>query len=249
MKKFILIALFIICFCFLLSGCSSDPLARSEYGDYLYRITNDSMNDNCITIMELSEQGKQKDTIVFPTEINGILVKAFGDEFGLRTEGKIKSENLKSVYIHSQIEMFVNEDMFNEIKDYVLYSGFSDDMSRYFPFYDTIYLSKDDNTWLNGLESNHEIFNTIKYANVVYYYNYDNKTTFFVDDCDGTVVNVLPPDPYIKGYEFLGWYKEPECINKWDFENDIVPKKEYDINGEYILNETKLYAKWEGVTL
>ena len=54
----------------------------------------------------------------------------------------------------------------------------------------------------------------------------------------------LPPNPYRKGYEFLGWYKEPECINICDFENDIVPSKEYDKNGDYILKEIKLYAKW-----
>ena len=244
MKKIIIMSLCMICFCCALSGCGSNPLERSEYGDYLYRVTNDSMHNHCITIMELSDQGKQKETIVFPTEINDVLVKAFGDEFGFRIEGMIESENLKNVYMHSQIEKFINEDMFNEIKDYVLYSGFSEDMSRYFSFYDTICLSKDDNTWLNELESNHEIFDKIRYANVIYYYNYDNKATFFVDDCDGTVVNVLPPNPYRKGYEFLGWYKEPECINKWDFENDIVPSKEYDEKGQYILKEIKLYAKW-----
>jgi hypothetical protein len=233
-----------ICFCCALSGCGSDPLERSEYGDYLYRVTNDSMRKHCITIMELSEQGKQKETIVFPTEINGVLVKAFGDEFGFRIEGKIESENLKNVYMHSQIERFVNDNSFNELKGYTLYSGFSEDMSRYFVFYDTVYLSKEDNTWLNKLESDHEVFEKVRYANVIYYYNYDNKTTFFVDDCDGTVVNVIPPNPYRKGYEFLGWYKEPECINKWDFDNDIVPSKEYDENGQYILKEIKLYAKW-----
>ena len=244
MKRFIIISLFMMCFCCVLSGCSSDPLERSEYGDYLYRVTNDSMRKHCITIMELSEQGKQKETIVFPTEINGVLVKAFGDEFGFRIEGRIESENLKNVYMHSQIERFINEDMFNRVKYYELYSGFSEDMSRYFDFYDTVYLSKEDNTWLNKLESDHEVFEKVRYANVIYYYNYDNKTTFFVDDCDGTVVNVIPPNPYRKGYEFLGWYKEPECINKWDFENDIVPSKEYDENGQYILKEIKLYAKW-----
>lgn len=244
MKKIMIMSLFIICFCCALSGCGSDPLERSEYGDYLYRVTNDSMRKHCITIMELSEQGKQKETIVFPTEINGVLVKAFGDEFGFRIEGKIESENLKNVYMHSQIERFVNDNSFNELKGYTLYSGFSEDMSRYFVFYDTVYLSKEDNTWLNKLESDHEVFEKVRYANVIYYYNYDNKTTFFVDDCDGTVVNVIPPNPYRKGYEFLGWYKEPECINKWDFENDIVPSKEYDENGQYILKEIKLYAKW-----
>ena len=245
MKRFIIISLFMMCFCCVLSGCGSDPLERSEYGDYLYRVTNDSMHNHCVTIMELSEQGKQKETIVFPTEINGVLVKAFGDEFGFRIEGMIESENLKNVYMHSQIERFVNDDSFHELKGYTLYSGFDSSMSRYFAFYDTIYLSKEDNTWLNKLESDHEVFEKVRYANVIYYYNYDNKTTFFVDDCDGTVVNVIPPNPYRKGYEFLGWYKEPECINKWDFENDIVPSKEYDENGQYILKEIKLYAKWE----
>ena len=244
MKRFIIISLFIMCFCCVLSGCSGNPLERSEYGDYLYRVRYDSMNNHCITIMELSEQGKQKETIVFPTEINGVLVKAFGDEFGFRIEGKIESENLKNVYMHSQIERFVNVDIFHELKGYTLYSGFDSSMSRYFVFYDTVYLSKEDNAWLNKLESDHEVFEKVRYANVIYYYNYDNKTTFFVDDCDGTVVNVIPPNPYRKGYEFLGWYKEPECINKWDFENDIVPSKEYDENGQYILKEIKLYAKW-----
>ena len=244
MKKIIIISLCIICFCFALSGCGSDPLKRSEYGDYLYRVRYDSMNNHCITIMELSEQGKQKETIVFPTEIKGKLVKAFGDEFGYRTEGKIKSENLKNVYMHSQIERFVKIGVFNSLTDCTIYSGYDTDMDEYFMFFENIYLSKDDNTWLNEFESNHEVFDKIRYANVVYYYNYDNKTTFFVDDCDGTVVNVIPPNPYRKGYEFLGWYEEPECINKWDFENDIVPSKEYDENGQYILKEIKLYAKW-----
>ena len=244
MKRFIIISLFIMCFCCVLSGCSGNPLERSEYGDYLYRVTNDSMHKHCITIMELSEQGKQKETIVFPTEINGVLVKAFGDEFGFRTEGEIESENLKNVYMHSQIERFVKIGVFNSLTDCTIYSGYDTDMDEYFMFFETIYLSKDDNTWLNEFESNHEVFEKVRYANVIYYYNYDNKTTFFVDDCDGTVVNVIPPNPYRKGYEFLGWYKEPECINKWDFENDIVPSKEYDENGQYILKEIKLYAKW-----
>ena len=245
MKRFIIISLFIMCFCCVLSGCSGNPLERSEYGDYLYRVRYDSMNNHCITIMELSEQGKQKETIVFPTEINGKLVKAFGDEFGYRTEGKIESENLKNVYMHSQIERFVKIGVFNSLTDCTIYSGYDTDMDEYFMFFETIYLSKDDNRWLNEFESNHKVFDKIRYANVIYYYNYDNKTTFFVDDCDGTVVNVIPPNPYRKGYEFLGWYKEPECINKWDFENDIVPSKEYDENGQYILKEIKLYAKWK----
>ena len=36
-------------------------------------------------------------------------------------------------------------------------------------------------------------------------------------------------------YKFIGWYKEPQCVNPWDFEKDIVK------------GETTLYAKWEKV--
>ncbi|WP_035375910.1 InlB B-repeat-containing protein, partial [Haploplasma axanthum] len=70
---------------------------------------------------------------------------------------------------------------------------------------------------------------------------------FFVDDADGTKVNVIPPDPYKEGYNFMGWYKELEGINKWDFENDIIPSKQYDEEGEYQFIETKIYAKWERI--
>ena len=85
----------------------------------------------------------------------------------------------------------------------------------------------------------------IKVANVVYYLNDDTEDTFFVDDCDGTIVNVVPPNPIREGYKFKGWYKEKECINKWDFEKDIIPSKEYDKDGNYIFKETAIYAGWE----
>ena len=92
--------------------------------------------------------------------------------------------------------------------------------------------------------SNYQSLEKCNQANVLYDLNYGEDNIFLVDDCDGTIVNVLPPDPILEGYEFVGWYKEPECLNKWDFQNDVIPKKEYTENGEYILKETKIYAKW-----
>lgn len=50
-----------------------------------------------------------------------------------------------------------------------------------------------------------------------------------------------PPDPYVEGYRFLGWYEDEECINLWDFDTIISEPK----NGEY-LSKT-LYAKWEKI--
>ena len=42
-----------------------------------------------------------------------------------------------------------------------------------------------------------------------------------------------PDDPKDTYFTFEGWYKESECINKWDFENDTMPA-----------NYVTLYAKW-----
>ena len=46
------------------------------------------------------------------------------------------------------------------------------------------------------------------------------------------------------GYTFDGWYKEKECINKWNFTVDALPEKILDENKEVLYQETILYAKW-----
>ena len=42
-------------------------------------------------------------------------------------------------------------------------------------------------------------------------------------------------DPTEDGYTVEGWYKEKECINEWDFDNDTLSE-----------DETTLYANWVG---
>ena len=48
----------------------------------------------------------------------------------------------------------------------------------------------------------------------------------------------LPPDPEREGYIFDGWYIEPECINKWDFETSPVIEEDA---------EFRLYAGWRSI--
>ena len=86
-------------------------------------------------------------------------------------------------------------------------------------------------------------------ANITYLFNYENSPNggvFFIDNYGyGESIKNPPYDPIREGYTFEGWYKESECINKWNFETDTLPIVEYDEDGnpvEFI--ETKLYAKW-----
>ena len=85
----------------------------------------------------------------------------------------------------------------------------------------------------------------IRVANTAYMFNYDGEPNggyFFINNFDwGKKIDPAPYMPMRNGYEFKGWYKEPECINLWNFESDILPQ-ESEI-GEN--PETKLYAGWE----
>ena len=86
-------------------------------------------------------------------------------------------------------------------------------------------------------------------ANIAYSFNYDaspNQGYFFVDLLEESGKLTKPPyDPKRIGYEFRGWYKDPECETEWDFENDIVEIK-YDGEGNRVYEEIFLYAKWSG---
>ncbi|MBQ7339903.1 MAG: InlB B-repeat-containing protein [Clostridia bacterium] len=86
-------------------------------------------------------------------------------------------------------------------------------------------------------------------ANTTYYFNYEespNEDIFFINDFErGEKIENTPYEPTREGYKFKGWYKEPECVNAWNFEEDRLPAPEYYENGELKYVETCLYAKWE----
>ena len=85
-------------------------------------------------------------------------------------------------------------------------------------------------------------------ANTSYMFNYENSPNedyFFIKDYKyGEKIETVPYEPIREGYTFDGWYKEPECINVWDFETDTLPTTLYNESNEEVYQETKLYAKW-----
>ena len=93
-----------------------------------------------------------------------------------------------------------------------------------------------------------EVSYSLKIANTAYMFNYEgapNDGYYFINDFGyGGLIEDTPYKPLREGYTFGGWYKEPECINEWNFDRDALPAAEYDDEGNPLLNDIKLYARW-----
>ncbi len=250
MKK-LLTLIFSLLFIFVLAGCNNkfDPFKSVISGDFIYTHL-DSDEGHC-RIIGLSEEGNRKEVVVFPSILDGYIVDGLGASWAYgKSSGEIIITNAKKIYFPSDYTLFVPLNLESnhnneEIKVYIV----EIDFINYYYYMD---ISQENIGWNNLFvteivfdifysEYNEDVMKLEK-ANVVYYV--DDKP-YFIDDCDGTLTNAIPPTPYKEGYEFIGWYKEQECLNKWNFERDIIAKKEYDNEGNYIFKETRIYAKWE----
>lgn len=115
---------------------------------------------------------------------------------------------------------------------------------------DTFEIIEEENQYTFYLKQNLENTGEIHLitANTSYMFNYEgepNEGYFFINDFErGGAIEDTPYEPRREGYTFAGWYKEPECINAWDFSKDTLPAAEYDEEGNLLFVETKLYAKW-----
>lgn len=203
-------------------------------------------------IVGFTEQGNSKKYIVIPEYIDGIPVISFGHnaDFALLVV-QIDSDVLEKVYFESAI--VANKNTFGAGADNlkkIMYPKVNEHSRNGFYGVDTYFPIKDFIENGGGRTITHG-------ANISYYYNYENESDdeyYWIDDCDyGGIIEFIPPDPEREGYIFGGWYKEPECVNAWDFETDTLPEektemKEYsggEVREEVVYQETILYAKWE----
>lgn len=222
-----------------------------EVGDFIVRF----FSDYC-EIMGTSEQGNQKRFLIIPKYIDGVIVESLGYKgLTLLSHGLVKPEiesnMVEKVYFEAKIK--INPSSFyptppklkkvmypkEETKPYYLDKyGFS------------VYYPREVYNRLDEIDKYSR-----EQANVSYYSNYENGENYYwIDDCDyGSKIEFIPPEPIRVGYTFGGWYKETECINLWDFDNDTLPEEKTELkeiypNGELaevpIYQETILYAKW-----
>lgn len=241
--------------CFSLAACNMNTTREPEYedrevGDFVVRFYDDYCE-----IKGTTEQGNNQEFLIVPKYIEGLEVRSWGaynpfHDFNMsNTEYYtvyITSENLKKVY-------------FEKLKNYYpnVTSGSCPNLERvlYLDFFSVpwgfggrLYFPQKRYETLKG----YPIFEiNANPANVSYYYNYENPKNggyYWIDDCAyGSKIEFTPPEPTREGYTFGGWYKEPECINEWDFETDTLPETLLDADGEQVYQETILYAKWTKV--
>ena len=233
----------------IMGGCVNHLEDEVVIGDFVCQIRK---SFNTINLKNLSEEGKKKKYIVVPPELDGKKVEMLGYRNAIFSSGRSswESENLEKLYINNE-NLFFLYGLFDncpKIKKFIIIKKQYDNRKDY--------LKLDITTYMTSLEYQEEFGGDqgVKYfpngelrwrgADVSYYYNYEespNNGYYWIDDVeDGELIEFIPEEPTREGYKFEGWYKEEDCINKWEFEKDRVIKA--DNKEPYY--ENKLFAKW-----
>ena len=234
--KIVASLLFIVSF-FVMTSCEGTPAYEQKMIDengvwecqyILYSKTECAVGD---WTTEYKQTHEYLPYVFIPSHINGIKVVQYGYSAGMgfkyyRWSGKVFIPyTIKTLHVTTISDYMISTQY---VKN--LYNG-----QNYVPeIYFNIYKNKYPNAWL-------------KCANVVYDINYLNEEYRYhsVDNYEyGSLIEIIPPQPEREGYTFDGWYKEPECINAWNFETDTLPELKLDADGNEIFQETALYAKW-----
>ena len=223
-------------------GCLGGTAREFEVGDFKFYQGEKGAD---LYITDLTEEGKQKRVLIVPEELDGIPIKGLEDPTVLWGGATWQSEKLEKLYLPWNIPAD------NAILDicHNLHSVF---ILSYDPDGSALhYLTEGLAFYINRYLFEEVYFDSVygRPANVSYYYNdgrTENYGCYWIDNVPyGSVLDVLPPeDPVSEGKTFAGWYKEPECINAWDFETDTTPEEKLDEDGNVIYQETALYAKW-----
>ena len=238
-------------------NCSpvEDDIQESGYFRYITvdESATDDPNELVVAIVGFTDEGQKQEAIDIPREIDGMPVKYIGyvDSGPIVLMGvpyyRLENSSLKKLYIHDNIDTIVTEAFFDmhdiEIMmcsntNSVIFDGLKPTDKVY--VYKTLYESE-------GLSESERY----RPANIAFMNNYSDEVNggYYRLDNIGEGETILePPAPEREGYEFGGWYTEPECVTAWDFESDTLPEEQTTTNEngekETVYQETILYAKW-----
>ena len=253
MKKFLSIVLVIIALCSV-SACSlaTDKLSEIESGYYKYVVETAKDGTERAYLTGFTETGLEQASLVFPEEIDSIKVYGVGylyvPLFGTsEVIEDFRSEKLERLYFpFSYGEVFWNDGGY--LPDTYLVKWYKSRTNPSIPSKGTIVgweLYKSD--YVQNVRNANNLL-----ANIIFNLNYENSPNggeYWVDSYDKSKITYQPPEPIREGYKFCGWYKEKECLNAWDFDNDMTGHKlVIEKNNQYKeYNGTVLYAKWDKI--
>ena len=243
---FLLLAVVVLSFC----GCDDEwypgiDRSISEHNGVQYQLWHGEYR-----VYRLTEEAQKREIIYIPDEINGYPVTTLGIStvYSASYSGSLYGEGVKRIYLPWSIENTTSH--FIGFKDAYVISSCTeyimDDFDR-----KSIYVIP-NYSYENGIRFTYYMTDVkemdyILPANVAFFFNYEgnpNQGYFYVDLLESTGTIQKPPyDPKREDYIFVGWYKEPECINAWDFDTDVVTIK-FEEEGNRIYEELCLYAKW-----
>lgn len=218
---------------------TTDSYFETEYFECCYDINGE------VIIGGLTLKGTELEVIIIPSEINGKKVASVGYPWG----------NSNSFAIHSYWKLYIPPDI--KYGRGSLFTSSKNDLI-------VILLSVEPNKMIgknyssfSGIFDTPNIFipsragdayeKAVRYvpdsAPVSYMNNYDetqNGGYHWIDvyNDDGSLIE--PPAPEREGYTFERWYKEAECINVWNFEEDRLFEAKETIE--------ELYARYEAET-
>ena len=229
-----------------LSGCGL-RLYESEY--FIYTVNSSKKISG---ILGLTDKGREQEYLVIPETIEDNKVteirywkyaeEKITQKYGDSKNSGFQSDCLKKVFIIPEIRVYNGDSFFDLTKGLSVFYISNDtyvqeNINHYFYYYTNV----NDASSFTRAVRNHK-------ANVSYFYNYEtapNDGYYWIDNyVYGEKISHIAQNPSRNGYVFYGWYKEPECVNLWDFEIDRLPEPQYNEEGEDIYQETKLYAKW-----
>jgi len=252
------------------TGCTGGTIYPTyEDGFFVYYKKGDY-----VEVVGLTELGHQQKVIVMPETIGGHKYGILDSRgFGEVSARWGKNNTLEKICFPKQVEWLSHKRIptFQTFADFsalkkIIYnspavknttitlSSGSFMLFSFFGNYDKD-IFRDNYEEMNDTENNGVFFHLsiTNPANIEFMYNYEeapNEGYYWIDDIDnGEKIEIIPPDPEREGYIFCGWYCEPECVNKWDFDTIInIPVPIETSNNDLLYYPknyvTFIYAKW-----
>ena len=249
-KKIVSIAACLACL-FSFSACSllSDIWERIQsgesmlFGDFIYGYVYDAgdtglrANGDYVAIVDLTEEGRKKQALFVPDEIDGKPVIKIGNMGGLGYSYSIGSVgNWKWCYLPAYIQSCerFGYDWETSPKRKILMTN-CEDLDYLHTISQPIYVSEELFAAYQCEYSNGEANMFVKVANLQFIS--EGNTCFIADYEEGERIAYIPSPTKRQNHVFDGWYKDAACESEWNFEEDTFLLAE----GQTVL---KLYAKW-----